>query len=630
MEVFGRDRLTTKGCARLRQLVWLAQLLVLSEPAQAQTLINVTNVGLRGDAVLTTCTTASNSTTVVLAGTNSLSTADAGKLILLFGVGPSTSGTNHQDLIAQLVSLINSTTAVISQPAGCDATSVRCIYGTQNANVLQQCINSASGTNTTIYFPAGNYLIVPPKSLDTHFVMQSESDGKPGVIIKQGGLHLLGDSPDTTVLIGNGAWQLKGSWVHRGFIFWCQGPVTNNYPLVLENLTLDGGVSRGNLANPGYPASTKDGGGWDETHGAFLDIAPGPLPSLQRFLNCRFIHWRGEMLKAVSGSRDTDFNEVRNCDFVDGDASGFNLNQTPHLISDCLFTNIGMAMEYWVGTMRKSSAFQNSTIASTGGNGIVLVGGIAGTPSPGYLIQSNTFLNIPKAAVMLGPAGNVHITGNQFLHNTFGLATDGAAYQGSDFNHDITLSLNTFSNTYYAVQIGGGYNDRVVGLTVQSNSFSAGSYTFANGYGWSSNVVFLANNAPQSFLGSASLMGQWFTDDSSNNFGTNSVTDTVGRTNIVSYATGTLQALWTQKTNAVFFLDDSQPTRIPPGARIHLTYTGQPAVPLLLGAPGASSPKSLTLTNTSFLQFYWTNGVWRLDSVSSLPTPPNNLRFTHS
>ena len=194
-------------------LLSLWELLVLAsgEIAPAQTQINVTNFGLRGDAVVTTASTVSNSAIVTAASTNTLSAADAGKIIQLFGAGPNTSGPNYQDLVAQITSVLNSNTVQISVAAGRGLTNVRCIYGTQNALALQQCINSCTGSNTTIYFPAGIYLMMPPASLDPNFVMTGETDGQPAVMINKGGLHLLGAGSGTTILLGNGAWQLKGS-----------------------------------------------------------------------------------------------------------------------------------------------------------------------------------------------------------------------------------------------------------------------------------------------------------------------------------------------------------------------------------------------------------------------------------
>src|SRR5580698_5262522 len=85
-------------------------------PGKAATL-NVVNFGARGDAIQTLANTVSNSTIVTMASTNQLSAADVGKLIELFGVGPATSPTNNQDLIAFIVSVANGTNVTISTPA---------------------------------------------------------------------------------------------------------------------------------------------------------------------------------------------------------------------------------------------------------------------------------------------------------------------------------------------------------------------------------------------------------------------------------------------------------------------------------------------------------------------------------
>ncbi len=250
------------------------------------TTLSVTNFGARGDALQILANTVSNSALVTVSPANPLSSADAGKLILLFGVGAGAAGTNHQDLVAQILGVANGTNIAISVPAGLTANQIPCTYGTQNAQAFQSCVDACTGTNATVLIPPGRYLLVSSSVLDPSFVMPNPDQSRAAITLNKGGIHFLGADPASSVLLGNGAWLLKTAYVQRGWMFICQGPITNDYPLVFENLTMDGGVQQGRTAfdNSG-PALTADGSGWDVTHDAVVDAGQPPLHAVKRFLN---------------------------------------------------------------------------------------------------------------------------------------------------------------------------------------------------------------------------------------------------------------------------------------------------------------------------------------------------------
>jgi len=600
--------------------VWAA-LFGLTVAAFGQTTVSVTDYGARGDAVHTLATTVQNSSVITLSPPTALSAADVGKLILLFGAGAQTTATNYQDLITTIAGVADGTNVTMATLAGASATNIDCTYGTQNAGPFQQCLDACTGTNTLVTIPPGTYLFMPPWMLDPTRVMTNPYEAWPTVIIRKGGITLLGADPSNTTLLGNGAWLLKGPYVQRGALIMCIGPITNNFPLVFQNLTFDGGVSQGRQSYYGYPARTNDGAGWDNTHHAVINEPPAPFYAVEQFLNCRFLHWRGEM--AYNGtSFDSGIIQVTNCWFVDGNADGYNMSWTPHVISGCLFSNLFQPVEYYVGTMQRPSLFVNNTITDVT-SACSLVGGLTNHLSPGYTIQSNIFSRAGKYGVLLGPACNVTITGNRFIGVAHGIGTDGAAYQGTDYNHDITVASNSFEGTYMPISIGGDGRDRLVNMTVKGNTAS-GCYHFGFGYGWCSNVVFLANTSAstsgQPSLDSAQLTGQWFLDDVCNHFQGGGASDNVGQTNIVSYAYGIHETLWTATTNSAFLLDDQYPLRIPPGARLEVTHLGR--FPVLLYSSSTSPvdpPKRLLTGDTA--SFSWQNGRW-----ISIPNPVGNVR----
>ncbi len=601
-------------------------------PSRVQaSVLNVTDFGARGDAVQTLAMTVSNSTQISVETTNQFSTADVGKLVELFGVGAVTSGTNRQDLIAYIQSVANGTNLTISAPASQTATQVSCTIGTQNATAFQNCVNACQGSNAVIMIPAGCYLLVPPQVLESNFVMSSATTLCLAVSISKGGITFQGDTPGDTVLLGNGAWVLNNGSALRGVLFGCVGPVTNNVaaPLVFENLTFNGGVQIGNENLGSGPASPVDGTGWDNTHDAVVDMGNPPFHANQQFLNCWFAHWRGEILKSVV-SLNNGFIGVTNCAFWDGDASAFNFNWTPHVINSCLFSNLNMAMEYYVGTMQTNSYFENCVITNTR-IAIVLVGALSNYPPPFYSIISNT-ISASKYDICLGPSRNVQITGNTFQGGGIGVATDGYAYQGTDFNGNITVENNQFNDTAYPVGICGAGVDRMVNMTVKSNT-AWGCSSFATGYGWSSNVWFSQNSSllpspnQSGCLDSSSLVGQWFIDDGSNDFLPRSDnTYPGGLTNTVSYAYGVHHQLGVGDSQSVYLLDTSLPQSIPPGAELMITNASVYPVTLYYTS---STPfgNGLAMVAGASIACEWTNNAWQLVQ-SPLISPPSGLRIS--
>ncbi|HXD00704.1 MAG TPA: NosD domain-containing protein [Verrucomicrobiae bacterium] len=330
------------------------------------------------------------------------------------------------------------------------------------------------------------------------------------------------------------------------------------------------------------------------------------------------------MIKSVT-TANSGLNEVTSCSFIDGDGSGFNLNWTPHVISGCLFSNVDMAEEYYVGTMNAASVFQNSVITNTR-IGIVLVGALSNSPSPGYSIVGNSIAS-SKYGIMMGPARNLTIAGNTFWGGYGGVATDGAGYQGTDFNQDILVENNQFMQIWNPIVIGGIGVDRIQNLTVSSN-LSSGCNAFGSGWGWMSNVVCIGNremNTTNAPLNSTQIGGQYFFDDPSNDFPPNMNYGFAGASNVITYALGMRHQLWTSLTNAVFVLDDTQPQQIPPGAQLVILNTSAFPVPVYLSTAMSGTPT--ILSNGATATCDWSNGVWMLARlVSADLAPPTNLR----
>lgn len=374
------------GFRRPLLALFAAWLLLSCLSSQAQTVLNVTNFGARGDAVSIVVNTVSNSTLVTT--TSSHSSGDIGKTIELFGAGPLGTSTNHQDLLATITNIVNGTNLYLSIAAHASFNGCSGYYGTNNAAAFQACINAAP-SNSIINIPNGSYLIIGSQAMNPSFAMSSPFDTYPSITIQKGGLTLQGQSRSNTVLLGCGAWQLKGSNVYRGHMFGLVGPVTNNGPLIFNNLTMDGGVPQGYTGYLGWPASTANGDGWDVTHDAVLDEGTPPLHADKTFMNCTITRWRGEQFKSVVANWDGQIT-ISNCSFTEGDASGINFSFS-HNIENCYFADLAEAMEFYQGYCSNICYFQNSVITNMAGALMAINGSQIGSPNPTYNIIGNSF-----------------------------------------------------------------------------------------------------------------------------------------------------------------------------------------------------------------------------------------------
>jgi len=624
------DNILAGGIGRLICSISVGALMMFShESINAQTMLNVTNFGARGDATGFFVNTTSNS--LVVTTTNSLSNADVGKVIEVFGGGPLGTTNIHQDLLAYITNVVASTNLYLDRAAGATSNGLYAVYGTNNAAAFQACINAAP-SNSVINIPDGTYLIIGA----SNFVSFNATLflAYPSIVINKGGLTLKGESRTSTILLGCGAWQNKGSYAYRGFMFELLGPVTNNSALIFDNMTLDGGVQQGLTSYHYWPARTTDGDGWDVTHDALVEVGSPPLILNKIFKNLTVRNWRGEQFKG-NASWTNGFITVTNCSFSGGDATALNF-ATSHNYVDCTFSNLDEVEEFYEGYARSPSYFQNCVVTNVVGALMAINGALTNSPNPPYYIQNNTFFNNNNNGIETTPAQNVFIKGNQFLGgganggggSTTAIEIGVAGYQGSAWNSNIVVIANTFSNIFAAIQVMGAGNNSLINLLVSNNIDYynlGGTPGFAYGYGWGTNMLFVGNKTYGLYYGlnSTIMTGQWYKDDASNLFPPYAVNDNTGQTNVLSYNRGMNFTIRTVKTNSVFVIDDFHPQQIPPGAVMMIKYAGLPPTPLSSASLISLAPVSMT--NGYSASFQWTNDVWKVMSPFSVLSPPTGL-----
>ena len=638
--------------------------------SQAQSVLNVTNYNAKGDAVQFYVNTVSNS--VVVTTTNHFSSADVGKTIEIFGVGKSTYGVNsygvttngNQDLIAKVVNVMNATNIYLSilpqvstnyPPPQKTATGVFAIMGTDNTPAFARAIAAAASyTNATIYIPNGTYLLMP--------VLRHNADGYAfgSIIVRRGGLHFLGQSEAKTVLLSRGAWQsLPGSsYPFRGFLFEIVAPITNDYPLIFDNMTWNGGVRQGNLRVHGIQCNRVDGLGWDEQHSAYLTFDSGNntgTATHQILTNLTVIHWRGEMIKSIDGNTNGNIT-ISHCLFGDGCATALNVYPAWNVRNNT-FSNLFQIAELYQKYYSRPGYFCNNFATNITANGFAFNGGWSGAKP--FTMESNVFYfsGIGFNAILTTPGVNISIVNNQ-IHcanymTVFDIGAPGA--QGYVMNSNILISGNSIyapSKISRLITFGGGGINGVNGLTISSNYVSVPNQIF-NVFqvgGNQTNVSIYDNTivCPMTSmsLGAVGSGNSPFVLLPANNTYT-AFPQYVSspQTNLVCYTSGPRQRMDYVATGSTFVLDDSESNQIPAGAYFDFDNRSNRWASLKAKTGGGDgsviiypskrmvSPLKLPFGQQMF--FYWNGSAWTTNAPnssvssggsSSRPAPPAAFR----
>ncbi len=643
---------------------------VFSTRAQT-TSLNVTDFGATGDAVQFSVNTVSNSTVVSVAGTNIFSSSDVGKVIEVFRAGPWMTYSNwgvivtQQDIVCLITNVSDGTNLSLSIPCGWTMTA-SCIVGTNNAPAFQSAINQASSlvasgqdTNVTINIPAGTFLMMSSNVLDPNYVMGSISDTHPALIISSGGITLLGDPSGNTVLMSCGAGMehlvapgLPLDWISpayapyepmRDTLVECRGPVVKNqYPLVFQNLTMDGGLTNGMQDYNYWTLIQGNGEGWDTTHHAVADwdgTVSYQMNQMKVFTNCVFQHWRGEILICWTGCITNAFNDIANCVFQDGNATADNMYYGQH-VHGCTFNGLGKVMEYYQGNATLPTVFENSLITNVAPNNhyvLTIVGATILATPPAFTIQGNTFHDETGInAIQFSPAANVSVISNTFVSGGGGVVFTSAGVQPSNGTQipvmtNFNISCNSFINCGNPLSMDG----YPVDWMLVSNNIGIGIVA-AGGF---KDHITLANNQGSQLYGGPSVnqtgvqQGHYMLDETNNVWTQlNEPLDAgdYSPTNLISYGNGIVHML--RASGSVFYLDDTHPDLFPTnGGPIEIQvyaadWSGMSVTNFYMSATKSVSP--VTITNGAPpTTFFWNGSKWEYNptlqyTVSASATSP--------
>jgi hypothetical protein len=563
-------------------VLWLA-ISLSARMSMAQTAsLNVADFGASGDAVQFYVNTVSNS--VVVTTTNQFSDADIGKVIEIFGCGQVTTAPDCQDMMTTIANVVNGTNLYLNQTCQRTLTNTFATVGTDNTSAFAGAIAAASGyTNAVINIPNGTYLLLP--------TWRNNADGYAygAICIKRGGLHFKGESQNGTVLLSRGAWQIKpdapsAGGAFRGFLFEIVAPITNDYPLIFENMTWDGGVPQGNTSFHGFPINQVNGTGWDMQHGAYLTLDTknnSGTATHQILTNLTVIHWRGEMLKSIDVNTNRNV-VIKNCLFTDGNATALNIYGGWQVQSN-YFANNFQVFEYYQEHTTNIAWFSENHIASNTGNAMSINGGTGHDPL--FVISNNIIENVNGNGFATTPGDNVIITSNIFQNVWFPVVIGAAGYQGTFINSNIVINYNYITNCGVAFQILGGSStdvNRTVDAQVYGNTIDKMNGSLLT-YGWVKDIQFYSNTVVshpeiEGINGNnKGSIGRYASDAmyvfvQTNNAYWKTAYDLTGKTNLIDYAKGSrFQVVYGVRTNTVYALSTNNWNLYPPDTAILIT-----------------------------------------------------------
>jgi hypothetical protein len=617
---------------------WLALFLSAKVSWGQATSLNVTDFGAKGDAVQFYANTVSNSTLVTT--TTQFSNSDIGKAIEVFGCGPVTTAPDCQDMVTTIINVVNNTNLYLNQVCQRTLTNTFATVGTDNTSAFAGAIAAAS-TNATINISDGIYLLLPTlhNGVDGY--------GYGAICLKRGGLHFKGESQNGTVLLSQGAWQIKPSSGngYRSFLFEIVAPVANDYPLVFENMTWDGGVAQGNTSFHGFPISLVDGSGWDMNHGAYLTFDSknnSGTATHQVLTNLTVAHWRGEMIKSIDGNRNGNI-VIKNCLFADGNATALNVYPSWDVRNNT-FSNLFQIGEYYQQYYTNIAYFSDNYVTGITGNGLAINGGTG--VNPPLIIQGNIFSNLPANGILTTPGDNVTVSSNQFINVNFPFVIGSAGYQGTFCNSNIVISYNYITNCSVAFQLLGSSSidpNRTVSVRIFGNTVDKMNGNLLT-YGWVKDIQFYSNAVvshpeTEGINGnSKGTIGRYDSDAmyvlvQTNNAYWKAAYDLTGKTNLIDYVKGSrFQVVYGVRTNTVYALSTNNWNLYPPDTAILITnscvkqgdYQANDFFSVYLNPNLTGDP--VVLANHQSQVFYWNKIKGGYAWMTNKIIPPLNLR----
>lgn len=601
--------------------------------ASSQTLLNVTNFGAIGDATNIVVTVTSNS--FVLTTGSILSSADVGKSIEVFGCGTNTYGVDsfgnntngHEDMVCKITNVVSGTNIYIDGMPFNTLTNTFCTYGHNNQTNFQNCINSAIGNSTIISIPTGRYLLLATW-------VGEPLTAKQSLVLYGGGIHFIGTGTNNTVLLGEFAWAFTNGFCRRGFIFDVIPPITNDFPVSIQDLTLDGGVQVGNTLIHGTYPNPVDGLGWDGSHGAY-DIRglTGSVFSQQTWSNVLFTHWRGEIVKSNDGNTNGNLT-IEKCTFTDGNATAINIYASL-LITNCVFNSLFQVGEYYMNYNTGACYIVNCLMTNIDANGFAFNGANGHNP-PFYFNNNSLYMPNGFDGILMTPGDNITISNNQIIFTngitSSGIVIGAAGYQGTFCNSNIVIVGNTFYDASTVLQIAGDPADDNQAMDVWMTNNIVGNpneiTTMLQCFNWTTNVYLFNNDCsgvttPYWVALDSGAHGGQFALVGTNNIYNFNIEDDTGKTNFISYENGANFVLVYGGVHpaSTYVLVSNNGSQMPSNPKIVISNSiaSGSVVPIYMNSAMLGNPVNLSYQTSQL--FVWNQYSQQWQTNSQINTP---------
>jgi len=326
-----------------------------------------------------------------------------------------------------------------------------------NTDTLNRALDktgSQGGGEVTL--PAGVFYLAPTH----HEIGQGNS---AAIHIRYNNLTLRGAGIGKTVLRTRSEWSLVKSRVERGSGIRIHGSSAPGFPrhgIVLAGFELDGGA--GFTGKFGWPASTKDGDGWDVTHKGIILSADDYVDDVT--LDSIYVHnYRGEVIYAGGGGLGrVRLNHVKS---EGTNASTFNIT-ADFVAEDCEFGKSRFWVEIGTRFPKKSGTFRRCHFHDASVIAIVLCQGDGGEQP--YLFEDCTFENTPGVFGLFGGVGGpVIIRNNTFKNAGDILSSSNAGGTTNDQNKNVLMENNQATGSEALVSLSGNATD----WTIRKNTF---------------------------------------------------------------------------------------------------------------------------------------------------------------
>jgi len=327
-----------------------------------------------------------------------------------------------------------------------------------NSETINKALDKmGKGGGGEVVLPAGIFYVAPTR-------WEISEDGKAAAIhIRYDHLTLRGAGIGKTVLRTRSEWSVVDHKVVRGAGIRINGsyaPAWPRHDITLKGFELDGGA--GFTGKFGWPASIKDGDGWDITHKGIILSWDDFVDDVT--LDSIYVHdYRGEVIYAGGGG----LGKVRLHRVTSASTNASTFNITADFVAeDCEFgksrfwVEIGTRFEKKAGTFRRCHFHDASVIA------IVLCQG-DGKPQP-YLFEDCTFENTPGVfGIFGGVGGPVTIRHNIFTNAGDILSSSNAGGTTNDDNKNVLMEDNQATRSEALVSLSGKATD----WTIRKNTF---------------------------------------------------------------------------------------------------------------------------------------------------------------